>query len=163
MAKPVEFRPVPRPAIEETKRRLEAAPLEHADAVLNAYRVLQMLHDSDTLDMVRGLLGAGDTVLNETVSVITSPQSMRAIRNLIILVNLAGEIDPQLLHTLADSLTPLVSSAGSASGQKKAAEPEPPSLFQLGKRLFSRDVRRVLALGITVLETLGRRLGQRTA
>jgi uncharacterized protein YjgD (DUF1641 family) len=153
MAKPVEFRPVPRPAIEETKRKLEAAPLEHAEAVLNAYRTLQMLHDSDTLDMVRGLLGAGDTVLNESVSVLTSAKSMRAIRNLLVLLNLAGEIDPQLLHSLADSLTPLV--------KPPVSPPEPPSLFQLARRLFSRDVRRVLAIGVATLETLGRGMGQR--
>jgi uncharacterized protein YjgD (DUF1641 family) len=153
MAKAVQFRPVPRPAIEETQRRLDAAPLEHAEAVLNAYRTLQMLHDSDTLDMVRGLLGAGDTVLNESVSVLTAAKSMRAIRNLLVLVNLAGEIDPQLLHSLADSLAPLVKPA--------AQPPEPPSLWALGKRLISRDVRRVLALGVTTLESLGRGMGQR--
>jgi uncharacterized protein YjgD (DUF1641 family) len=117
--------------------------------VLNAYRVLQMLHDSDTLDMVRGLLGAGDTVLNETVSVITSEKSVQAIRNLLVLVNLAGEIDPEVLRTMTDALKPLMQPAASA--------PEPPSLFQLGKRLFSRDVRRVLAVGVTALESLGRR------
>ncbi len=153
MAKAVEFRPVPRPAIEETKRKLEAAPLEHAEAVLNAYRVLRMLHDSDTLDMVRGLLGAGDTVLNEAVSVITSPASTRSIRNLLVLVNLLGEIDPQLLHAVAGALGPVL----------KPVEPaaEPPSLFALGRRLLSRDVRRVLALGVTALEGLGRGLGSR--
>jgi uncharacterized protein YjgD (DUF1641 family) len=153
MAKAVEFRPVPRPAIEETKRKLDAAPLEHAEAVLNAYRTLQMLHDSNTLDMVRGLLGAGDTVLNETVSVITSEKSMRAIRNLLVLVNLAGEIDPQVLHSLADSLTPLV--------KPSTPLPEPPSLFSITKRLFSRDVRRVLGIGVAALEGLGRGMGQR--
>ena len=153
MAKAVEFRPVPRPAIEETRRKLEAAPLEHADAVLNAYRVLQMLHDSDTLDLVRGLLGAGGTVLNETVSVITTPKSMRAIRNLLVLVDLAGDINPEMLHSLANSLAPVI--------MPPAAAPEPPSLFALGRRLFSRDVRRVLAVGVTALEGLGRGMGQK--
>ncbi len=153
MAKAVEFRPVPRPAIEETQRRLDAAPLEHAEALLNAYRVLQMLHDSKTLDMVRGLLGAGDTVLNESVSVITSPASMRSIRNLLVLVNLAGEIDPATLHSLVDALAPVLKPA--------APQAEPPSLFALGKRLLSRDVRRVLSAGLTALEGLGRGMGQR--
>ena len=153
MAKAVELRPVPLPAIEETRRKLDAAPLEHAEAVLNAYRTLQMLHDSDTLDMVRGLLGAGGTVLNESVSVITSEKSMRAIRNLLVLVNLAGEIDPQLLHTLAGSLTPVL--------KPEAQQLKPPSLFALGRRLFSQDARRALALGLTVLESLGRGMGRR--
>ncbi len=153
MAKAVEFRPVPRPAIEETRRKLDAAPLEHAEAILNAYRTLQMLHDSNTLDMVRGLLGAGGTVLNESVSVLTSEKSMRAIRNLLVLINLAGEIDPQVLHSLTGTLAPLF--------KPSAPLPEPPSLFALARRLLSKDVRRVLGIGIAALEGLDRGMGQR--
>jgi uncharacterized protein YjgD (DUF1641 family) len=58
-----------------------------------------------------------------------------------------------VLHSLADSLTPLV--------KPSAPLPEPPSLFAITKRLFSRDVRRVLGIGIATLEGLGRGMGQR--
>ncbi len=153
MAKAVELRPVPRPPIEEVQRKLAAAPLEHADAVLNAYRTLQMLHDSDTLDMIRGLLGAGDTVLNEAVSVITAPAATRSIRNLLVLLNLLGEVDPEMLHSLADTLTPLL--------KPTAPRPKAPSIFKLAGKIFSRDVRLVLGIGLAAIEGLGKGIGQR--
>ena len=105
MAKQVPFRVQSVPAAEETQRKLDAAPLAHAEAVLNAFRTLQILHDTHTLDFVRGLLGAGDEVLSQVVSVATSPQSTRAIRNLLILTNLLGSIDPDTLHRITSAVT----------------------------------------------------------
>jgi uncharacterized protein YjgD (DUF1641 family) len=153
MAKPVDVRPVPKPFVEETLRKLEQAPLEHADAVLNAYRTLQMLHDSDTLDMIRGLLGAGDTVLNESVSVLTSPTAVRSLRNLLVLVNLLGEIDPEVLHTLADTIGPLL--------KPNTPRPKPMSIFSVVGKMFSRDVRLVLGIGLLALEGIGKGIGHR--
>ncbi len=153
MAKAVEFRPVPRPAIEETQRKLEAAPLEHAEALLNAYRLLQTLHDSNALDMARGLLGAGGTVLTESVSVLTSPAATRAMRNLLVLLNLMSEIDPEMLHSLSDTLTPLLKPA--------AARPEPLSVFGIARKVMSRDVRMVLGIGLIAVEAIGKGIGQR--
>lgn len=150
MAKQIEFRPQLPSAEEETKRRLDAAPLEHADAVLNAFRTLQTLHDTNTLDFVRGLLGAGDEVLTQVVSVATSPQSTRAIRNLLVLTNLLGTVDPDALHRIAESVTPAVT---------ERQPTEPPSLFAITKRLFSKDARRALSTGVSVLEAVGRSLG----
>ncbi len=150
MAKALDFRPLPPKGTEEVQRKLDAAPLEHAEAVLNAYRLLQTLHDTNALDFVRGLLGAGDEVLTQVVSVVTSPQSTRAIRNLLILTDILGTISPDALHRVANTLTP-------ALAEQQAAEP--PSMFAITKRLFSKDVRRALGTGITVLEGLGRALG----
>lgn len=150
MAKQIEFRPKLPSAAEETQRRLDAAPLEHADAVLNAFRTLQTLHDTNTLDFVRGLLGAGDEVLTHVVSVATSPQSTRAIRNLLVLTNLLGTVDPDALQRTAASVTPVLIEPQPA---------EPPSLFAITRRLFSKDARRALSTGVGVLEALGRSLG----
>ncbi len=147
MAKPVALRPVPHPPEDELERRLEAAPKEHAEAILNAYRTLQMLHDSNALDMVRGALGAGGKVLDEGVSVITTPGSMRAIRNALVLIELISQIDPALLHAVVKGIAPLV--------QQQPAAP-PPSLWSIGKRLFSADVRRGLDVSLTILAALGR-------
>jgi uncharacterized protein YjgD (DUF1641 family) len=147
MAKAVELRPVPRPAVDELQQRLDNAPKEHAEAILNAYRTLQMLHDSNALDMVRGALGAGGKVLDEGVSVITTPASIRAIRNALVLIELASQIDPALLHSVVKGIAPLVK-------QQPAAPP--PSLWSIGKKLFSADVLRGLDVSLTVLAALGR-------
>ena len=147
MARPVELRPVPRPPADELQRRLDNAPKEHAEAILNAYRTLQMLHDSNALDMVRGALGAGGKVLDEGVSVITTPASIRAIRNAFVLIELFSQIDPALLHSIVKGIAPLV--------QQQPSAP-PPSLWSIGKKLFSPDVRRGLDASLTVLAALGR-------
>ena len=149
MAKAIEIRPHIAPAIEETQRKLDAAPLKHAEALLQAYRLLQTMHDTGTLDFVRGALGAGDTVLNEVVDIATSPQSTRAIRNLLIVTNLLGTIDPEGLHRIANTVTPVLS---------EEQPVEPPSLFAITRRLFSKDVRRALFAGIIALEAVGRAL-----
>ena len=150
MAKAVQYRPQAVSAIEETQRKLDAAPLEHAEAVLNAFRTLQTLHDTNTLDFVRGILGAGDEVLTQVVSVATSPQSTRAIRNLLVLTDLLGTVDPNALHRIAGAVTPVL----------LEQQPEkPPSMFALTKRLFSRDVLRAMTMGVTVLEAVGRAIG----
>jgi uncharacterized protein YjgD (DUF1641 family) len=147
MAKPVEFRPIAHSADDEVQKRLDNAPKVHAEAILNAYRTLQMLHDSNALDMLRGALGAGGKVLDEGVSVITTPGSIRAIRNSLMLVELISQIDPALLHSVVQGIAPLV--------QQQPAAP-PPSLWSIGKRIFSADVRRGLDASMTVLAALGR-------
>ncbi len=152
MAKAIEIRPSQTPAPadlrEDRSRKLDAARLEHAEALLDSLRTLQTLSDTHTLEFIRGLLGAGDEVLNQVVSVITSPQSTRTLRNLLILSEVLGSVNPDALHKIADNVTPLVAAQTS----------EPPSLFAISKRLFSKDSRRALGTGVAVLEAIGRSL-----
>ncbi len=150
MAKAIEFRPQAMPAKEEQQRKLDAAPMEHAEAVLDAFRTLQTLHDTHALEFIRGLLGAGDEVLTQVVSVATSPQSTRALRNLLILVDVLGSVNPDALHRITATVTPALTEQQPA---------EPPSLFAITRRLFSRDARRALATGVALLEGVGRSLG----
>ncbi len=147
MAKPIEFRPVAEPDEEQVRRNLENAPVKHAEAVLDAYKTLQTLHDTDTLEFVRGVFGAGDKVISEVVSVASSPQSMRAIRNLLILSNLLGSVDPETMHEMFQNVTTSVT-------KEKGAKP--PSMFGLARRLLSADARRGLATSIAALEGVGR-------
>ena len=149
MAKPIEIKPQPRNAREELQRRLDNAPIEHADAMLSLYELLQQLHDSGTLDVLRGALGAGDEVLNHVVRLATQPESVRSIRNLLILAKLLGSIDPQLLHHVAETLPQAV---------EQSSTNEPPSLLTLLGRFRSKESRRALAAGATLLEGVGRGL-----
>ncbi len=151
MAKAIEIRPRPVPASEETARKLEAAPVQHAEALLNAYRTLQTLHDTKTLDVVRGLLGAGDEVITQLVETATSPQSTRAIRNLLVLTDLLGNLNPDVMHRVGDNLHTTV---------KAQYTTAPPSLLTIGWRFAtSKNVRRALATGVAVLEAVGAALG----
>lgn len=149
MAKPIEMKPQPGDAREEMRRRLDSAPVEHADALLSLYDLLQKLHDSGTLDLLRGVLGAGDEVLNHLTGLATKPESVRAIRNLLILAKLLGSLDPEVLHRVTENLPKAVEQAGVG---------EPPSLLTLLGRLRSRESRRALAAGAALLEGVGKGL-----
>src|SRR5260370_7937323 len=96
MAKPVPLQLPARDPREELRSRLESAPLEHADALLATYEVLQGLHDSGVLEVLRGLLGSSDKVLERVVDAARAPESVHAMRNLITLIKTLGAIDPEL-------------------------------------------------------------------
>jgi hypothetical protein len=83
---------------------LDRAPLEHAEALLAGYEVLQGLHDQGVLELLRGLLGSGGKVLETVAEAARAPESVRAIRNLIILGKTLGEIDPDLFDGFAMAL-----------------------------------------------------------
>lgn len=147
MAKPIEIKPQARNAREELQRRLDNAPIEHADALLSLYELLQQLHESGTLNLLRGALGAGDEVLNHVVRLATQPESVRSIRNLLILSKLLGSIDPEMLHRVSAALPQAL---------EQSAAKEPPSVLALLGRFRSRESRRALAAGATLLEGIGR-------
>jgi len=152
MAKPVPLKRItqadPR---EELLKRIQEAPIAHADAVLSAYDLLQRLHDTGTLDVLRGALGAGDAIVEHVVSLMTAPESVIALRNLILIGKLLGSMNPDILHTVLEGL-PQVTAQVPAAG--------PPSVFALGRRATSPDARRGLAAAVSVLEVLGRGLAK---
>src|SRR3981081_4794893 len=95
MAKPVPLQLPPRDSREELRSRLDRAPLEHADALLATYEVLQGLHDCGILELLRGLLGSGDKVLETAVDAARAPESVRAMRNLLVLYKALGATHPR--------------------------------------------------------------------
>jgi uncharacterized protein YjgD (DUF1641 family) len=152
MAVPVSFKTIvqadPR---EQLLKRIQDAPVAHADAVLSAYELLQELHDTGTLDVLRGALGAGDVLVEHVVSLITAPESIIALRNLILMGKVLGSINPDVLHAVVEGIPQATSQIPGA---------KPPSLFSLGRRMASQDARRGLAAAVGVLELLGRGLAK---
>jgi uncharacterized protein YjgD (DUF1641 family) len=155
MAKPVPMKSItqadPR---EELQKRIQDAPIAHADAVLSAYELLQQLHDTGTLDVLRGALGAGDALVEHAVSLLTAPESVVALRNLILMGKVLGSINPEVFHALLEGIP-------QATGQTPGGKP--PSLFALGRRIASPNARRGMAAAISVMEILGRGLAKEAA
>ena len=139
---------------EELQKRIQEAPVTHADAVLSAYDLLQKLHDTGTLDVLRGALGAGNVLVEHAVSLLTAPESVNALRNAIILGKALGSINPDLLHALTEGIPQL-------TAQEPAAKP--PSLVALGRRAASPDARRGLEAAVSLLEALGRGLAKESS
>ena len=148
MAKPIEFVPARQDAHDELKRKIESAPVEHAAAVLSAYELLEELHTSGTLDLLRGAVGAGGEITKQASSLAAQPEAVCALRNLLVLGKLLGSIDPDSLHRLADNL----------SSVQQQSDARPPSLFGIFRRLSSANSRRALAAATGLLDSVGREL-----
>src|ERR1700694_4869776 len=106
----------------ELQARLQNAPLEHAQALLAAYEVLQGLHDRGVFELLRGALGSSDKVLEIIVEAAKSPESIRGIRNAVILARILGTIEPELVEGFARSLP-------EAIALTKACESRPPGFW----------------------------------
>jgi uncharacterized protein YjgD (DUF1641 family) len=148
MAKPVPLQLPARDPREELRSRLERAPLEHADALIATYEVLQGLHDSGVLEVLRGLLGSSDKVLERVVDAARAPESVRAIRNLMTLFKTLGAIDPELFDGFALALPEAMQHA-------KERGKEPPSLLAILNKFRSKDLRRGLVAVNALLEAWG--------
>ena len=149
MAKPVPLQLPSRDPREELRYRLQSAPLEHADALLATYEVLQGLHDRGVLELLRGLLGSGDKVLEIAVDASRAPESVRAVRNLLVLFKTLGEIDPELFDGFALALP-------EAMQQAKTQGKEPPGLLAILNKFRSKDLRRGLVAVNSLLEAWGK-------
>jgi uncharacterized protein YjgD (DUF1641 family) len=151
MAQPISLEIPPRDPRKELISRLERAPVEHADAILSAYEVLQGLHDRQLLEMLRGVLGSEGKVLEIVVEALNSPEGIRGIRNLIILAKTFGSIDPALLRAFAGAFP-------QALAQAKSESARPPGMWALFQRFRRKDSRRGLSVVNSLLETWGRNL-----
>jgi uncharacterized protein YjgD (DUF1641 family) len=151
MAPPILLELPPRDPRAELMSRLKDAPAEHAEALLSALDLLQVLHDRGALDLMRGAVGSSDKVLDILVEAANSPESIRGIRSLIILVNTLGAIDPEALARCTRAVPTAL--------ELMTQQPERPSLWRLIRDFtFDRDVRRGHFALITLLRTLGKSL-----
>jgi uncharacterized protein YjgD (DUF1641 family) len=116
---------------------LSRPPSNTPRAVLAVYDLLQRLHEKGLLDLLNGLLSAGDTVVNQLVDVVNSKEMVTALRIGLIFSNLLTLIDADALHAM-------IAEAGK----------ETPSLLAIGKQAASKDARRGLATAVGLLNVL---------
>lgn len=154
MARPILLDLPPRDPQHELASRLQKAPLEHAEAVIAGYEVLQCLHDSGVLEVLRGALGGGEKIVEQVVEVARAPQSIEATRNLLLLARALGEIDPALLGDLTRAVP-------KALVQANAEEATPPGLFKLVRTFWNNDFRRGLAAFNDFLVMFGKNLTEK--
>lgn len=145
MARPIPFVVSERSAREE--ERLRDAPAEHAEAVLSAFEVLQLLHDRGVLNLVRGLLDAGDELVDMVTASLNTPESIRSIRNVLLLTRLLGSLPPETVHSVLNAVT---------SATNCPAARTPPGMLELFRRMRTDNSRRGLAVAIDMLEALGK-------
>ena len=156
MARPIPLELPPRDPRKELIARLEQAPAEHAEALLESYELLQELHERRVLTTLRGALGAGDKIIESAVATAESPEAIQGLRNAIILGKMLGCINPDLLQCVATAVAETL-------GSERRPVIEPPGLFTLLSEFRHPELRRSIALINRFLEVLGAGLkGKRT-
>ena len=125
-------------------RRIESAPREHAEAILEAYDVLQRLHDSGALGLVNGLLSAEDTLIARVSDVASSKPAVNALRIALILGSALTSIDADRVHAAVAE-----------------AETHTPSLWKLLRTACSKEVRKAAGLGLSLAQIFGASLPAR--
>ncbi len=148
MAKPIEFKTKSVDPKLELQNRLAAAPDQHAEALLVAYDLLGEAHRQGVLDALHGAIGAKDTIVASLAKYSAEPLSVNALRNLISFGKLLGTLDPEpLSHFSKETLTAM---------DTHRQEENPPTLWQLFKRIRQPETRRGLSLLTLLLGALGR-------
>lgn len=155
MAQPIALEMPPRDPKRELLARLEQAPAEHAAALLDGYELLQSMHEHGIFITIRGLLGAGDKLTEAVSEKANTEQAIRAMRNAILLTEMLGSIDPELLQGTCVAVSQTL-------GDVRKVSHEPPSLLSLLGSFLSRDLRRGLGLVSTLLGNLAYQLKIRT-
>jgi uncharacterized protein YjgD (DUF1641 family) len=97
------------------------------------------------------MLGGSEKILEQVVAVGSGAQSVRATRNLLLLVTVLGEIEPALLSDLTRAIP-------KALVQANAEEAKPPGLLKLMSTFWNKDFRRGLAAFNDLLVVFGRNL-----
>jgi uncharacterized protein YjgD (DUF1641 family) len=148
MARPILLDLPPRDPREELRERLQQAPVAHAEALLDSYELLQQLHDHGVFELLRGGFSASDKLIETAVDAAKSDESVRAIRNAIILGKMLASINPEVLQGVAVAV-------GETLGGAQKPTTEPLGLFSLLNRFRRKEVRRSIALITLFLERLG--------
>ena len=148
MAKPIDFEttPKPKPICPE---RLQNAPAEHAEAILSAYELLQVMHDKGVLNLLRGLVGGGDALIGTIAAAVNTPESILGIRNFLLLTKFFANMPPDVLNSIAETVS---------NGAKREKAHKAPGLLNLLWRLRNENSRHAAAVALDLIEGLGKGL-----
>ncbi len=151
MAKPIVFEVPLRDPQRELLSKLEAAPAEHAEALLAVYEILQGLQDKGVLDLVRGGLGASDKIVETLVDASKSQEAVRGLRNLLVAAKIMGTLEPQLLESFGVAFHEALTTA-------KVQKGDPPGMWAIINQFRTKSFRRGLVLINSLIEAFGRNL-----
>jgi uncharacterized protein YjgD (DUF1641 family) len=137
------------PTVADAADRLADALDKHSDAIVSALELLQLLHDRGVLDLLRGLVGAGDQITGILTKAANAPESLRGMRNFILLTKFFANIPPDVLGSLVRTAT---------EGAEREKASRAPGVLQLLRRAGSEDSRHAIAVTLDLLESVGKAL-----
>jgi uncharacterized protein YjgD (DUF1641 family) len=148
MAQPIPFTPTPGNAADSADRLTDVLE-KHTDALVSALELLQLLHDRGVLDLLRGLVGAGDQLAGIVAAAAGTPESLRGMRNFILLTKFFASIPPDVLDSLVRT---------AAEGAEREKAHRAPGLLHLLHRASSENSRHAMAVALDLLESVGKAL-----
>ena len=155
MAEPIkniQFKPVN----EEGQRKrdlmeIEDALLANKDSMLEVLEIIGYLKNRGILDMVKGLLGQGDKVLDIAVNLANMPDNKNSIKNLLLLMGTIGMINVTQLEPIL-----LKINAGIARvAEVEDKETEKTSYLGMARALKDPEVNRSITLLLEFLRGMG--------
>ncbi len=147
MASPISFKPQPVDPHQELMNRLEAAPRQHAEALLVAWDLLQTAHDQGILDLAQGLIGGRDIIAGKLAEAGKSEEGVAALRNVLAVGRILASFDPDMLQRMAKAFE--------SDGDAPQVEKKAPSLWQLFRGATSEDGRRGIGFVTAMLTKVG--------
>ena len=148
MAHPIAFH-LPPNHTASIPERLRDAPAEHGEALLSAYELLQLLHGRGVLNLLRGLVGSGDEVVATITAAVDNPESIRAIRNFLLLTQFFASIPPDALNSLVETVR---------AGAEREKSHKAPGLLSLFRRFRNENSRHAMSVALDLLEGMGKGL-----
>lgn len=150
MAHPITFKPEPVDPHLELMKRVEAAPREHAEALLVAWDVLQAAHDQGMLDLLHGLLGGRNLIAEKLAEAVNTTDGINLLRNVIAAGRILAAADPDFLYKFSKALDRELQPGGPSAPGTPA-----PTLLQLFRKVRAEDTRRGLGLALGLVSSLG--------
>ena len=145
MAQPLAYTPPPQPPGQN-------AFTAHDDLE----RLLQTLHETGTLRILHDLLARFEDVVAVPLSHLDTPAGRDGLSTLLVLGRFLGQLDADGVGRFFDALAHGFDDAG----ERLRSDDDPPGFIALTKRLHDADVRRGLDAVVTLLGSLGARLGR---
>ena len=154
MAKSLQYIPrVPTP-----QEELAAASAENAEALLEGLKLLSALHEHGVLDVLNKVVRGGGGLAGHTLGVLEGGSSTMLIRNLLEVVRVLTELDPQGVATLGRALN-----EGVNEGAKRVTRGERVGLGELVGLMRDPDVQVALTALFGTLKGFGHALRQAEA
>ncbi|MDI3297846.1 MAG: DUF1641 domain-containing protein [Bacillota bacterium] len=145
-------------AEEEAELSLERLAFEvarHEEAIREALRLLQALHDHGWLRLAAALLENGDRVAARGLEELARPRNLRALRNLVAIAGTLSRVEPAQVERLSGGLAPALQAAAD-----RLEAGEPVGLLGLARQAREPAVNRGLQALLAALAAFGRAAGE---
>ncbi|GMA51641.1 hypothetical protein GCM10025857_29980 [Alicyclobacillus contaminans] len=153
-----------RPEAERVERVLDEVRrqvVEDADGLRQTLQLLQAMHDRGVLELFTALFERGDKVLGLAVQVLSEPENVRALKNVITGLQWLTSVDVDALRNYQQGALEGIKQARAAASAVSGGAPQKPlGVFELMKQLKDPDVSAALRVGLAFLKGFGQSMRQ---